>query len=172
MKMWVNSSSRVHLCFWFCYRGLFKFNPVHPAVTHILLLLAAHKMTRQRWNFHKKKQILYYSQDDLSNEFSLGLSTFCLPLCLWWVNPYKKIFWKMIYYKNTLSSKPLMGPKFWQIGVPTQNLLSSRVLKVCNLGQVEAQNWKPKIVFSWSMNTSPVRTRSYNPQFGLVFVPK
>ena len=50
--------------------------------------------------------------------------------------------------------------KFWQIRVPTRDLLSRRILKVCNLGRVEAWYSKPKIVFSRSTNTSPVRTHS------------
>ena len=50
--------------------------------------------------------------------------------------------------------------KFRRMGVPTRDSFLSRVLKVGNLSQVEAQYWKPKIVFSQSTNTSPVQTRS------------
>ena len=50
--------------------------------------------------------------------------------------------------------------KFRRIGVPTQDSFSCGVVKVCNLSRVEARYWKPKIVFSCSTNTSPVRTRS------------
>ena len=50
--------------------------------------------------------------------------------------------------------------KFRQIGVLTRDSFSSWVLKVCNLGRVEARYWKPKIVFSQSTNTSPVWTHS------------
>ena len=52
----------------------------------------------------------------------------------------------------------LLATKFRQIGVPTRDLFLSRVLKVCNLGRVEAPYWKPKIVLSRSTNTSPIRT--------------
>ena len=52
--------------------------------------------------------------------------------------------------------------KFLRIGVPTQYSFSRRILKVCNLNlsRVQARYLKPKIVFSRSTNTSPVRTRS------------
>ena len=50
--------------------------------------------------------------------------------------------------------------KFRRIGVPTLDLFSSRILKVCNLSRGKAQYGKPKIVFSRSTNTSPVPTRS------------
>ena len=53
----------------------------------------------------------------------------------------------------------IIETKFWQIGVPTRVSFSSRVIKVCNLSQVEALYWNPKIVFSRSTITSPVRTR-------------
>ena len=50
--------------------------------------------------------------------------------------------------------------KFRQSGVPTRDSLSRRILKVCALSRVKAWFWNRKIVFSRSMNTSPVRTRS------------
>ena len=53
-----------------------------------------------------------------------------------------------------------MRNKFWRIRVPTLDSFSSRVLKVCNLSRVEARYLKPKIVFSRSTITSPVRTCS------------
>ena len=67
-------------------------------------------------------------------------------------------YFGLLCLKNKIKSS-LRG-KFRRIGVPTRDLFLSRVLKVCNLGQVEAQYWKPKIMFSLSTNTSPVRTRS------------
>ena len=53
-----------------------------------------------------------------------------------------------------------MHCKFRQIGVLIQYSFSRQILKVCNLGRIKAWYWKPKIVFSWSTNTSPVRTLS------------
>ena len=70
------------------------------------------------------------------------------------------------FFKNKIVAKNLsefllktISTKFWQIGVPTRDSFSSCLFKVCNLGRVEARYWKPKIVFSRSTNTSPVRTR-------------
>ena len=54
----------------------------------------------------------------------------------------------------------LLFSKFRRIGVPTRDSFSRRILKACNLGRVEARYLKPKIVFSRSTNTSPVRNRS------------
>ena len=56
--------------------------------------------------------------------------------------------------------EPLTEIKFRRIGVPTQDSFSRRILKTSNLGRVEAQYLKQKIVFSRSTNTSPVGNRS------------
>ena len=53
-----------------------------------------------------------------------------------------------------------LNTKFRRIGVPTRDSFSRRILKASNLGRVEARYLKPKIVFSRSTNTSPVRNRS------------
>ena len=50
--------------------------------------------------------------------------------------------------------------KFRRIRVPTPDLFSSRVLKVCNPSRVKARYWKPKIVYCRNTNTSPVQTGS------------
>ena len=50
--------------------------------------------------------------------------------------------------------------KFWRSRVSTRDSFSRRILKVCNLGRVEAGYWKPKIVFIRSTNTSLVRNCS------------
>ena len=49
--------------------------------------------------------------------------------------------------------------KLRQIGIPTRDSFSRRILKACNIGWVEALYLKPKIVFSRSTNASPVRNR-------------
>ena len=63
---------------------------------------------------------------------------------------------KKFHEKNSKAQQDL-HTKFRRIGVPTRYSFSRRILKVCNLGQVEARYWKPKIVFSRSTNTSLVR---------------
>ena len=49
------------------------------------------------------------------------------------------------------------------MGVPTRDSCLRRILKACNLGRVEAQYLKPKIVFSRSTNTSPVLVLTNHP---------
>ena len=47
--------------------------------------------------------------------------------------------------------------KYRRIGVPMRHSPSRRISKVCALSRVEAWFWNPKIVFTRSTDTSPVR---------------
>ena len=102
---------------------------------------------------------------------SLGFKGFGSQFIVWQIYtlislPFKKRHYKHISFspcylryikvRPSAWSTSIIG-KFWQSGVPTPNLLSRQILKVCALSRVEAWFWNPKIMFTRRTNTSPVQ---------------
>ena len=98
-------------------------------------------LSRQKWNSH------YFRKDKGNGTFYHRFDSWFWVLLIF---PFMVIF--QFSYLLPCTTRPAcqpeaigwgmaikVGSKFRRIGVPTQDSFSSRVLKVCNLGRVEAR---------------------------------
>ena len=115
-------------------------------------------LTLQKWQYYhdsklSQPQISVWSQ--LQKDF-LAESTLTIPTQKWGSLLKCPLSWVPHVYLLELG-RIGVKTKYRRIRVLIRHSPSRRISRVCALNQVEAQFWNPKIVFTPSANTSPVR---------------